>query len=603
VNVEKLERRIVLAARELDLSFGQFGVVSHAIDATVAPLTMTAVDSGKLLVSGQHVIDYALTRFNDDGTLDTSFGGGDGTVTGTFESDGGDSAIEQITPLSGGKLLVSGYLREMSIDPFSEQLTTSYRYFVRRLLADGSPDSSFATVELPSSAAETRVVRSPSALPDGRAVVLDQGSLYGLTSSGTLDQDFGGTGNAFAQLIVNEIGRAIVGIHVLDDGKILASDGQTLARFNADGTLDDTFAQGGMAVHDLGFLAYDGAMQLGDDGSVTVVTSGVYTDPGAPTAVEQHVVRFLANGSLDASFGEGGHVTVVFPSSITARPPVFAPDGSIILCGREAFHETLNEERVWMRRVKADGSIDEDFGLVLQRDFQFAAAVMDAQGGLISVGEQHQLSDTLVMTRLAEDDPQAAGTLTVSGGVASMQGTGGRDQIEFRMTGDVIAITRNTWGKAFALGTINRFEADGGDGDDVIIAANNFRIPADFDGGNGFDRLGGGPANDTLAGGAQRDWIAGAGGADLLIGNGGNDVIQGGGGADHIYGGGGNDTLLGNGGNDLLNAGGGQNRLLGGGGDDTFFAANSAADTIFGDAGRDTAHADELLDELHGVES
>src|SRR5207237_390340 len=114
---------------------------------------------------------------------------------------------------------------------------------------------------------------------------------------------------------------------------------------------------------------------------------------------------------------------------------------------------------------------------------------------------QHELSDSLVLSRLAEDDPQAPGTLTVSGGVASMQGTAADDQIEFRMTDSVIAITRNTWGKAFSLGTISQFAADGGDGDDTIIAA------------------------------------------------------------------------------------------------------NASAETIVGDAGHDTAQADELLDELHGVES
>jgi Ca2+-binding RTX toxin-like protein len=294
---------------------------------------------------------------------------------------------------------------------------------------------------------------------------------------------------------------------------------------------------------------------------------------------------------------------VLFPSSITARPPVFEPDGSIILCGRQEVHPTLNEERTWMRRLNSDGSIDEDFGLVLQRDFQFAAAVVDTRGGLISVGEQHQLSDSLVLTRLAEDNPQAPGTLTVSGGVASMQGTSGDDQIEFRDTDNVIAVTRNTWGKAFDRGTVTQFAADGGDGDDVLIAARGLLIPARFNGEDGRDRLGGGPGRETLIGGAQSDRIAGAGGADLIIGNGGNDVIQGGAGADHIYGGAGNDILLGNGGNDLLNAGAGQNRLLGGAGDDTFFAANGSADTLVGDAGRDTAQVDQMLDELHGVES
>jgi len=114
-------------------------------------------------------------------------------------------------------------------------------------------------------------------------------------------------------------------------------------------------------------------------------------------------------------------------------------------------------------------------------------------------------------------------------------------------------------------------DADGGEGDDLVIGRNGEGGPGDDvlfvmsgEGDRGNDtlrcfpafascNLNGGPGNDqltgglegenTLAGGAGRDFLNGLGGKDTLEGEQGNDRLRGGGGKDVLKGGSGADRL------------------------------------------------------------
>jgi uncharacterized delta-60 repeat protein len=149
----------------------------------------------------------------------------------------------------------------------------------------------------------------------------------------------------------------------------------------------------------------------------------------------------------------------------------------------------------------------------------------------------------------------------------------------------------------------------GGAGNDRIQAADGAQV---LSGGSGKDTINGGPGVDTISGngGADelygeggRDRISGGAGDDLIDGGAANDVLSGQGGNDTIRGGTGNDQLSGGGGNDQLDGGAGTDRVTAGRGDDEIRAADGAADTIFGGAGRDRAQVDRLLDVVAEVES
>ena len=88
----------------LDKSFGLTGMVTTDFLYLDSGFCVIQQSDGKLVVSGKSNNSFALVRYNLDGTLDTTFDG-DGKLTIDFGmSDAGYSVIQQ----SDGKLVVAG---------------------------------------------------------------------------------------------------------------------------------------------------------------------------------------------------------------------------------------------------------------------------------------------------------------------------------------------------------------------------------------------------------------------------------------------------------------------------------------------------------------
>ena len=108
--LEPMESRTLLSAGDLDPSFADDGVVTldnvNGIfyDAAVLP-------GGKILAVGSADgspgnRDVYLARFNPNGTLDTTFGGGDGQVFADFGTSSDGAA--RVAVRSDGKFIVHG---------------------------------------------------------------------------------------------------------------------------------------------------------------------------------------------------------------------------------------------------------------------------------------------------------------------------------------------------------------------------------------------------------------------------------------------------------------------------------------------------------------
>ncbi|MCP4965197.1 MAG: hypothetical protein GY926_08165, partial [bacterium] len=95
----------------------------------------TLQSDGKMLVIGKSWNgsddDFALTRYNTDGSLDTTFGGGDGMVTTAIGS--GDDRARDVTVQSDGKILVTGFSHN----------GTNWDFALTRYDSDGTLDTSF----------------------------------------------------------------------------------------------------------------------------------------------------------------------------------------------------------------------------------------------------------------------------------------------------------------------------------------------------------------------------------------------------------------------------------------------------------------------------
>ena len=121
------------------------------------------------------------------------------------------------------------------------------------------------------------------------------------------------------------------GMAVQADGKIVAagvgSDDTAFARYNADGSLDARFGNGGTLAMDLG--GWDAASAVAQQTDGRIVASSTVTGSADFT-----LVRLKPNGSLDESFGSDGKVTTDFASRVDfAADLAVQGDGRIVAAG------------------------------------------------------------------------------------------------------------------------------------------------------------------------------------------------------------------------------------------------------------------------------
>jgi uncharacterized delta-60 repeat protein len=250
----------------LDPTFGSGGkVIQPGFGGFSISLLLQA--DGKIVAVGTIFTpgDFALVRYNSDGSLDPGFGSG-GIVTTDFS--GRDDEAYASALQSDGKIIAAG----RTTTPESLGFFALARYNT-----DGSLDPTFGmdgvltTSFLPndSSFAETIVIQ-----PDGKIVagggnfVVEDGLMFArYNSDGSLDPTFGTGGK-----IRDTGGIEIKSLALQPDGKLIAASylfvaDVALARFNSDGSLDSTFGVGG-------YVSGDGAYSviLQPDGKI--VTAG-----------------------------------------------------------------------------------------------------------------------------------------------------------------------------------------------------------------------------------------------------------------------------------------------------------------------------------------
>ncbi|MEQ9120942.1 MAG: calcium-binding protein, partial [Alphaproteobacteria bacterium] len=118
----------------LDVTFGGGdGVVTTDIGGAERVAGLALRTDGRLVAVGTSAGDFAVARYNSDGSLDMTFGGGDGVVT----TDLGDlEAARDVALQTDGKIVVVG-------QSFASHDTT-LDFTAIRYNVDGSLDTSFS---------------------------------------------------------------------------------------------------------------------------------------------------------------------------------------------------------------------------------------------------------------------------------------------------------------------------------------------------------------------------------------------------------------------------------------------------------------------------
>jgi uncharacterized delta-60 repeat protein len=339
----------------LDATFSSDGKATAEFGTPYDIGTSLAFDRDGRIVVGGFVgndvkQDFALARFQSDGTLDSTFDG-DGKLTLAIGSR--FDRINAVALDHGGRIVVAG----------STFGTPSWDIAMARFEASGTLDSSFGVSGKLSLAfgASTDVSGATAVDASGRVVMVGTSSdkfvLARYHPDGDLDATFGKNGlvatdvgsNEMANgIAIDSLGRIIVVGQCLNNG----TWDYVIVRYNPDGTLDTTFDGDGKRTASIG-SSYDYANGVAIDSSDRIVVVG---ESYNGSSGDFSIARFNVDGSFDSSFHGDGAAIVSFGSSDDWATSVAIDDaGRIIVAGRSG------SVGFALVRFNPDGSLDSSF--------------------------------------------------------------------------------------------------------------------------------------------------------------------------------------------------------------------------------------------------
>lgn len=376
----------------LDAGFGSAGVVTTNIAAmNEEALDVLLQSDGRLVVVGYASLtvtnsDFAVLRYEADGTLDATFGGTGVVITPLSSTrDTAYTAVQQ----SDGRLVVAGETRSIGSD-----------FAAVRYNADGTLDASFGTGGIAATdvGGSGDVARAVAYQSDGKIVLAGTAAdvpdphiaLVRHEADGSLDATFGAGGKVITS--ASSSFDEAADILIQKDGKLVAvgstyvqhDNDFALARYDANGALDPGFGIAGRVITDIG--------NDDDYGAGIVQQSSGRLVVGGTTrlAASNHfaLLRYNLDGSLDSSFGVGGKITTpVGPAGAAAFALIQQTDGRIVLAG---YSDGGGATDFALVRYNPDGTLDGSFGSggkVLTSGMGVALALLQqSDGKLVAAG-------------------------------------------------------------------------------------------------------------------------------------------------------------------------------------------------------------------------
>ncbi len=400
---EQLEPRLLLSAGELDPTFGIGGLVTTDFSGESDLAWSVAVQAdGKIVAAGYSDQggdrDFALARYNTDGSPDTTFGG-DGMVTTDFV-DGSHDRPHSVAIQADGKIVVVGLTH----------LGSTYDFALARYNTDGSLDTTFGGdgKVITALGGWHDIAWSVAIDGDGKIVVAGYSFQWGnrdlalarYNTDGSLDTTFGGDGMVTSNIGPGDTAHTVA---IQADGKIVVAGYAyqadnwdfALARYNTDGSLDATFDGDGLLTTDFAG-AHDEAHSVAIDGDGRIVVTGWSRQGGDRDFA---LARYNTDGSLDATFNGDGKVTTDFAGSddVTQGLAIQA-NGKIVVAG----HSNQGGNRNFaLARYNANGSLDITFDGDGKVTTDFAGSsdhaysvVIDGDGKIVVAGRSYQGAGT-----------------------------------------------------------------------------------------------------------------------------------------------------------------------------------------------------------------
>lgn len=347
---------------DLDTTFGINGKVSNdfATRPDVAYSVIVQPDNKIILggyMSDQYSQNFAVIRYNRNGSLDTTFGNNGKFSLDTF---GKYDNIRAVRLQSNGKIILGGWAHR-----FDNNKTG---FALIRLNTNGTLDTTFGTdgkvfIDITNGYAYSMKIQSDDKIILGGYswnTLNSDFTLVRINADGSIDTTFGNQGIVLTDLLSSG-DDAIAAIEILSNGKILATGSSlklggydfdiVLVRYNTDGSIDNTFGTNGI-----------------------VRTTRPENNRGTAIAVDLNnkiyicgannflLARYNSDGSLDNTFGTNGMSTVAFGSVSSCNSVLILENGKIMLGGyvRTAV-SSLTDDAVLIC-FNSDGTLDNTFG-------------------------------------------------------------------------------------------------------------------------------------------------------------------------------------------------------------------------------------------------
>jgi uncharacterized delta-60 repeat protein len=255
-----------------------FGAGSNGTSGGLAVQT-----DGKIVVAGYKNngsnYDFVVYRFNSNGTLDTAFSV-DGMVNTGFGSGRFDFAWD-LALQSGGKIVVSGETCVVIVE--------NCDFALARYNSNGTLDTTFSA--------------------DGKETT-----------------DFGGDDVCYSVAVQSNGKIVLAGIKWMSSGNRFA-----LARYNTNGSLDTTFSGDGKVLTNPTPEDNDWIYGLAIQSDGKLVVTGSTGDIGSRDFI---LARYNSNGSLDNTFSDNGWLTTDFGGDDPAWDIAIQTDGRLVVVGR-----------------------------------------------------------------------------------------------------------------------------------------------------------------------------------------------------------------------------------------------------------------------------
>jgi uncharacterized delta-60 repeat protein len=324
--------------------------------------------------------DFALARYNPNGTLDTTFSG-DGKQTTDF---GGEDQAYGVAIQPNAKIVVVG------VD-FNNSTGNGGDFVLARYNPNGSLDTSFSGDGEQAIGSDGDAAAAVAIQPNGKIVavgpccgVRDVGERFLIArfnANGSLDPTFAGDGTQMTSFRNSSVADAVA---IQANGKIVVAGETTndafngtrdyaLARYNPNGTLDTSFSGDGKQVTSIEGQAYGVGIQ--SSGKIVVVGSGGTSAIARYNPNGSRDTKFAGDGS--AAFGDSANAVVIQANDKIvvvgggtlarynangSRDTSFSGDGSAGFDGRASAVSLQANGRIVVAGYSFDGS-DYDFAL------------------------------------------------------------------------------------------------------------------------------------------------------------------------------------------------------------------------------------------------